>query len=312
MLRRLVKASAIVVGVGLAVAACAPVKMGAAAIVGNERITIATLDTEVTNLSQAAAQYPAAVNLTATQRTQATLTWLIRYQIFEEMARQAGHHGLDRPGPDGAEPGRHDGGSLGRAAGPDQRHPYPDPGRERHPAEHLGRARPVRGDRQPVPDDRQRRYRPCRGLGRPDRRGQQAQPGRVPGGQGPEHLRQPAVRAAGLQRLPGRHGALTPVARPPGPGEARPPRSLRRPLADRPARPARGWRPACSAGRPGRRCGQLPTCSRRPAIRYCPRSMRPGSPTGWSSGPRRLPTRTGWWCGCPCRAPTRRFRRGPG
>ena len=90
MLRRLIKASAIVIGVGLAVAACSPVKMGAAAIVGNERITIATLDTEVTNLSQAAAQYPAAVNLTASQRTQATLTWLIRYQIFEEMARQAG------------------------------------------------------------------------------------------------------------------------------------------------------------------------------------------------------------------------------
>jgi hypothetical protein len=90
VLRRLIKASAIVVGVGLAVAACAPVKMGAAAIVGNQRITIATLDTEVTNLSQAAAQYPASVSLTASQRTQATLTWLIRYQIFEEMARQAG------------------------------------------------------------------------------------------------------------------------------------------------------------------------------------------------------------------------------
>ena len=90
MLRRLVKASAIVIGVGLAVAACSPVKMGAAAIVGNERITIATLDTEVTNLSQAAARYPTAVNLNASQRTQATLTWLIRYQIFEEMARQAG------------------------------------------------------------------------------------------------------------------------------------------------------------------------------------------------------------------------------
>ena len=90
MLRRLVKASAVVVGVGLAVAACAPVKMGAAAMVGNQRITVATLDTEVTNLSQAAAQYPASVNLTASLRTQATLTWLIRYQIFEEMARQAG------------------------------------------------------------------------------------------------------------------------------------------------------------------------------------------------------------------------------
>ena len=54
------------------------------------QLTIATLDTEITNLSQAAARYPAAVNLNASQRTQATLTWLIRYQIFEEMARQVG------------------------------------------------------------------------------------------------------------------------------------------------------------------------------------------------------------------------------
>jgi SurA N-terminal domain len=90
VLRRLIKASAIVIGVGLAVAACSPVKMGAAAIVGNQRITIATLDTEVTNLSRAAAQYPSAVPLNASQRTQSTLTWLIRYQITEQLARQQG------------------------------------------------------------------------------------------------------------------------------------------------------------------------------------------------------------------------------
>jgi hypothetical protein len=93
VLRRLIKASAIVAGVAafcLAAAACSPVKLGAAAIVGNQRITIAALDTEVTNLSQAAAKYPTQVNLNASQRTQATLTWLIRYQITEELARQQG------------------------------------------------------------------------------------------------------------------------------------------------------------------------------------------------------------------------------
>ena len=59
VLRRLIKASAIVIGVGL-VTGCAvtPVKMGSAAIVGNQRISIATLGTEVTNLNQAAEQYP--------------------------------------------------------------------------------------------------------------------------------------------------------------------------------------------------------------------------------------------------------------
>jgi hypothetical protein len=93
VLRRLIKASAIVAGVAafcLAAAACSPVKLGAAAIVGNQRITIAALDTEVTNLSQAAAKYPTQVTLNASQRTQATLTWLIRYQITEELARQQG------------------------------------------------------------------------------------------------------------------------------------------------------------------------------------------------------------------------------
>ena len=91
MFRRLITASAIVIGVGL-VTGCAvtPVKMGSAAIVGNERISIATLGTEVGNLNQAAKKYPGVVNLTPTQETQATLTWLIRYQVTEELARQAG------------------------------------------------------------------------------------------------------------------------------------------------------------------------------------------------------------------------------
>jgi hypothetical protein len=81
-----------VIGAGLVVTGCAvtPLKMGAAAVVGSQRISIATLDSEVTNLSQAVKQYPGVVNLTATQQTQATLSWLIRYQVYEELARQQG------------------------------------------------------------------------------------------------------------------------------------------------------------------------------------------------------------------------------
>ena len=92
MLRRLIKACALVIVAGLVVTGCAvgPLKMGAAAIVGNQRISIATLGTQVTNLNQTAKQYPGIVMLTATQETQQTLTWLIRYQINEELARQAG------------------------------------------------------------------------------------------------------------------------------------------------------------------------------------------------------------------------------
>ena len=90
VLRRLVRVSAVVLGAALVVTGCSPVKMGAAAIVGNQRITIATLDTEVTNLSQNAKLYPGTVQLTPAQETQETLTWLVRFQINEELARQAG------------------------------------------------------------------------------------------------------------------------------------------------------------------------------------------------------------------------------
>ena len=93
MFRRLVKVSAAVVGAGtvaLMVAGCGQVKMGSAAIVGDQRITIATLDTEVANLSQAAEKYPATVHFNQAQMTQQALNWLIRFEISEELARQAG------------------------------------------------------------------------------------------------------------------------------------------------------------------------------------------------------------------------------
>jgi hypothetical protein len=92
VLGRLIKASAIVIGVGLMATGCAvtPVKMGSAAILGDQRISITTLGAQVANLSQAVKQYPAQVSLTASQQTQSTLTWLIRYQINEELARQNG------------------------------------------------------------------------------------------------------------------------------------------------------------------------------------------------------------------------------
>ena len=90
MLRRLIKVSVVALGAGLVVTACGPVKLGSAAIVGNERITIATLDTEVTNLSQTVKLYPGTVQLSQAQKTQQTLTWLIRFKINDELARQAG------------------------------------------------------------------------------------------------------------------------------------------------------------------------------------------------------------------------------
>ena len=90
VLRRLIKVSAVALGAGLVVTACSPVKLGSAAIVGNERITIATLDTEVTNLSRTVKLYPGTVQLSQEQQTQQTLTWLIRFKINDELARRAG------------------------------------------------------------------------------------------------------------------------------------------------------------------------------------------------------------------------------
>jgi SurA N-terminal domain len=92
VLGRLIKVSVAVLGAGLVVAGCSvgPVKLGSAAVVGDQRITIATLDTEVANLSQAVEQYPSTVMLSQAQQTQETLTWLVRFQINEELARQAG------------------------------------------------------------------------------------------------------------------------------------------------------------------------------------------------------------------------------
>jgi hypothetical protein len=90
VLRRLIKVSAVALGAGLVVTACSPVQAGSAAIAGNERITIATLDTEVTNLSQTVKLYPGTVQLSQAQQTQQTLTWLLRFKINDELARQAG------------------------------------------------------------------------------------------------------------------------------------------------------------------------------------------------------------------------------
>jgi len=90
VLRRLIAVSAAVLGVGLVVTGCSSVKFGAAAIVGNQRITLATLDTEVTNLSQTAKLYPGTVTLSPTQEIQQTLSWLVRFQINEQLARTEG------------------------------------------------------------------------------------------------------------------------------------------------------------------------------------------------------------------------------
>jgi hypothetical protein len=71
-------------------AACGPVKMGAAAIVGSNRITVSSLDTQVSNLQTAAAPYGSQVQLTSAQMPAAVLSWLIRFGIQDQVSASAG------------------------------------------------------------------------------------------------------------------------------------------------------------------------------------------------------------------------------
>lgn len=87
---RLAALGVVAVGACTVLAACSPVKMGAAAIVGNQRITASTLDTQVSNLQQAAAHYPGQVQLTSAQMPAAVLSWLIRFHVMDRMASDAG------------------------------------------------------------------------------------------------------------------------------------------------------------------------------------------------------------------------------
>jgi hypothetical protein len=71
-------------------AACSPVQIGAAAIVGNQRITVSSLDTQVSNWQQAAKPYGSSVQLTNAQAPSALLSWLIRFAVMDQVATDNG------------------------------------------------------------------------------------------------------------------------------------------------------------------------------------------------------------------------------
>jgi len=87
---RLAAFGAVCFGACAVLAACSPVKTGAAAIVGNERITTSSLDAQVSNLQAAAKPYKNQVQLTPAQMPNAVLSWLIRFAITDSAADSAG------------------------------------------------------------------------------------------------------------------------------------------------------------------------------------------------------------------------------
>ncbi|MGO8957706.1 MAG: hypothetical protein ACLQFR_10090 [Streptosporangiaceae bacterium] len=91
MSRTAVKLAAAMLAAGLAVSACGTVKMGAAAITGNSRISAATLTAQVANLD-AAYQSNTAKGIkpqrAVGQKAQQVLSWLIVFRIYDELAAQ--------------------------------------------------------------------------------------------------------------------------------------------------------------------------------------------------------------------------------
>jgi hypothetical protein len=83
-----------VLGAGLGacalLAACGPVQMGAAAVVGDQRITASALDTQVSNLQAAVKPYGAALPITSAEMPSEVLSWLIRFQVMDQVAAANG------------------------------------------------------------------------------------------------------------------------------------------------------------------------------------------------------------------------------
>jgi hypothetical protein len=70
-----------------ALSACGPVRMGAAAISGGDRITVTTLSDQVSNLERAfQAGKGIQLQFPQSQAPQEVLSWLLRFQIRDELA----------------------------------------------------------------------------------------------------------------------------------------------------------------------------------------------------------------------------------
>ena len=70
-----------------------PVQMGAAAIIGNQRITTSTLSNDVAGLNKAYKANPSVASqlqYKPSQMPQLVLTWLVRFQILDHVAQRKG------------------------------------------------------------------------------------------------------------------------------------------------------------------------------------------------------------------------------
>jgi hypothetical protein len=92
VLRTWIKLAAAAGVCGLAVAACGTVHMGAAAIVGNQRVSSSTLNAEVANLNAGYQKYRSEVQLqySKSQMPQQVLGWIVRFKVRNQLAQREG------------------------------------------------------------------------------------------------------------------------------------------------------------------------------------------------------------------------------
>lgn len=92
MLRTPITLTAAALAGVLMLSACGSVKLGAAAVSNDQRISSATVTAEVTNLNQAYQADKAKIQLqfAAAQMPREVLSWLLRFQVREQMAQRYG------------------------------------------------------------------------------------------------------------------------------------------------------------------------------------------------------------------------------
>jgi peptidyl-prolyl cis-trans isomerase SurA len=78
--------AAVALGGCLALTACGTMQLGAAAIVGNERITTSTLSTQVSGLNHYLGTHTVQLAFPAEQVPQQVLGWLIRFRVRDQLA----------------------------------------------------------------------------------------------------------------------------------------------------------------------------------------------------------------------------------
>src|SRR5262249_57955509 len=88
--RTSIKLAGVMLAAGLAAAACGTVKMGAAAILGEQRITSSTLSAQVSDLntSYQANKTKVQLQFPASEMPQVVLGWMVRFQVRDRLAER--------------------------------------------------------------------------------------------------------------------------------------------------------------------------------------------------------------------------------